>query len=357
MTEFRSFVDRVVRPNAEDFDRAGEIPAWVLEEVSAAGYWGAVLDGDMVRFGALHEEIGRGCSSLRSLLTVHSMVSYAVDRWGTAAAREKWLPQLASGRVLGGFCLTEAEAGSDCAALVATAVPHEGGYRINARKKWTTGGQIAGLLLVFARTERGLSAFVVPGDAPGVKRTPIGDVLGTRASMMADIELVDCEVGADSLVGAEGMGLAVITGALDIGRYSVACGSVGITQACLEAVTAHCTERVQGGSVLAEHQLVQKMITEMAVNVRAARLLCVEAGESKDRGDPETIIATCVAKYFASTTAMRAAGDAVQLHGAVGCADGHPVSRYFRDAKVMEIIEGSTQIQELLIARDALRGR
>ena len=357
---FRTFVDEFVTPNAAGYDGSGAIPPEVLDAVSAAGLWAAVLPEarggtgtGMVDFGVLHEEIGRGCSSLRSMLTVHSMVLHALDRWGTSSLRERWLEPMISGQVLGGFCLTEPDAGSDIAALRTTARRSGTGYRIDGLKQWTTGGQRAGVLLTFARTQRGISVFLVDGSDPCVSREPVDDMLGTRASMLAHVRFEGCHVGADALIGTDGAGLGLAAGLLDIGRYSVACGSVGIIQACLEASVRHAATRAQGGGPLRQHQLIQQMITKMAVDAQAARLLCEYAGYLKDAGDPATLAATCHAKYFASAAAMRAASDAVQIQGATGCGPRADVARYFRDAKVMEIIEGSTQILELLIADDA----
>jgi len=357
---FRGFVDEFVTPSAAAYDSSGTIPPEVLDAVSAAGLWATVLPRarggtgtGMADFGVLHEEVGRGCSSLRSMLTVHSMVLHALDRWGTPSLRERWLEPMVSGQVLGGFCLTEPDAGSDIAALRTTARRSGAGYQIDGLKQWTTGGQRAGLLLTFARTERGISVFLVDGSDPGVSRQPVEGMLGTRASMLAHVRFEGCRVDADTLIGAEGAGLGLAAGLLDIGRYSVACGSVGIIQACLEASVRHAAARTQGGAQLRQHQLIQQLITKMAVDAQAARLLCEHAGRLKDAGDPATLAATCHAKYFASAAAMRAASDAVQIQGAAGCGPEADVARYFRDAKVMEIIEGSTQILELLIADDA----
>lgn len=360
-SRYRAFVDEFVTPSAASYDTSGTIPPQLLDAASAAGLWAAVLPEarggtgtGMADFGILHEEIGRGCSSLRSLLTVHSMVLHALDRWGAPSLRERWLEPMITGRALGGFCLTEPDAGSDIAALRTTARRSGTGYLIDGLKQWTTGGQGARILLTFARTERGISVFLVDGSDPGVTRQPVEGMLGTRASMLAHIRFEGCGVGADALVGVEGAGLGLAAGLLDIGRYSVACGSVGIIQACLEASVRHAARRTQGGGEkLRQHQLIQQLITKMAVDAQAARLLCEHAGSLKDAGDPATLAITCHAKYFASTAAMRAASDAVQIQGAAGCAPGADVARYFRDAKVMEIIEGSTQILELLIANDA----
>lgn len=351
----RAFVDTELAPHADAFDRDEAIPERLLRSVAEHGWWGAVRTGSMVEFAALHEEIGRGCSSLRSLLTVHSMALYAVDRWGGTALRERWLTELTAGTALGAFCLTEAAAGSDFTAVQASARPApDGGWLLDGHKKWVTGGERADVLLVFARTGRGVSAFLVPADAPGVERTPVRGLLGTRAALTAEIRFTGARLPAESLLGAEGMGTAIATGVLDIGRHSVASGSTGIIAAALEGSVRHAASRRQGGALLGEHQLIQRLITRMAVDLRAARALCRDAGALKDAGDPATLTETCAAKYFASTAAMRAAADAVQIHGAVGCGEGHPANRWFRDAKIMEIIEGSSQIQEILIAQHAL---
>lgn len=350
----RSFVETELIPRADEFDQAEEIPEWVLRKCAELGLWGAVRS-PMVPFGVLHEEIGRGCSSLRSLLTVHSMALFALNRWGGAASREQWLDAMTAGTSLGAFCLTEPTAGSDITAVRSTARPApDGGWLLDGHKKWVTGGERADVLLVFARTERGLSAFLVPAATPGVRRTPVRGLLGTRAALTAEIRFDGCALPATALLGAEGMGTAIAAGVLDIGRYSVASGSVGILQACLDASVRHASTRRQGGALLGEHQLIQKMITAMAVDLRAARALCREAGRLKEAGDPATLMETCVAKYLASTAAMRAASDTVQIHGAAGCSTEAPVNRYLRDAKIMEIIEGSSQIQEVLIAQHAL---
>ncbi|QKV67615.1 acyl-CoA dehydrogenase family protein [Streptomyces harbinensis] len=351
----RAFVDTELIPHADAFDRDEAIPEWLLGSVAEHGWWGAVRTGSMVEFAALHEEIGRGCSSLRSLLTVHSMALYAVDRWGADALRERWLEPLTAGTALGAFCLTESAAGSDFTAVEASARPAPGGgWLLDGHKKWVTGGERAEVFLVFARTGRGVSAFLVEAGAPGVSRTPVRGLLGTRAALTAEVRFEGARLPAAALLGAEGMGTAIATGVLDIGRHSVAAGSTGIIAAALDGSVRHAAGRRQGGALLGEHQLIQRLITRMAVDLRAARALCRDAGALKDAGDPATLMATCAAKYFASTAAMRAATDAVQIHGAVGCSDGHPANRLFRDAKIMEIIEGSSQIQEILIAQHAL---
>jgi alkylation response protein AidB-like acyl-CoA dehydrogenase len=360
----RAFVDTHIMPVADAYDRRGAVPEELQERIGEAGLWAPFLpaewggqDLDLVTLGQVHEEVGRGCSSVRSLLTVHTMLTWALLRWGSPAQIEQWAPSLADGRVRGAFCLSEpAGGGSDTAGIRTTAVEHGGGWRLNGRKKWITGGQRADLFLVFARTETSVIALLVPRRSPGVRVIPLDDVLGTRASLIAELEFDDVRLGPDALLGpssfASGM---VLSGTLDLGRFSVASGSVGIVQACLEASAFYTAQRTVGGSKLRELQLIRAKLTDMVTDVRAARLLCHQAGVLKDAGDPATIMATWVAKYFASTAAARHSTEAVQIHGANGMSAEFPVARLYRDAKVMEIIEGSNEIQRITIADEAYR--
>ncbi|MFL6125196.1 acyl-CoA dehydrogenase family protein [Actinophytocola sp.] len=362
---FRAFVDAEVLPRAARFDATECVPRDVLDKAAAVAAWAALIpagaggaDLDMRSLAVQHEEVGRGCSSLRSLLTVHSMVSWAVVRWGGEPQLSRWLPVLADGSVLGAFCLTESQAGSDAAAITTSASRGGGDWVLDGRKMWITGGQVAGLFLVFARTGAGMAAFLVPRDAPGLRITPVGSLLGTRASMVAHLDFEDCRIPGDALLGPDGFALhTVLPGTLDIGRLSVAAGCVGILQACLDASVSYSAGRRQGGTELSEHQLVRRMVTDMATSAAAARLLCERAASLRDSGDPEATTATFMAKYFASTAASRAASDAVQIHGAAGCAPDATVARLYRDAKVMEIIEGSSEVQQVYIADAIYRGR
>jgi alkylation response protein AidB-like acyl-CoA dehydrogenase len=356
----RCLTDHIL-PAADRFDREGRVPEEMLERIGQAGLWAPFLpasvggtDLPFVELGRVHEEIGRGCSSIRSLLTVQTMVAWTVNRWGTETQRERWLPGLASGAVLGAVAITEPGAGSDTANLSATARRDADGWHLTATKKWITGGQRADVFLVYARTARGLAPFLVPRDAPGVETEPIDDVLGTRASMLATVSLRDARVGPDAMVGTDSFFSGMIlTGMLDIGRFSVAAGSLGIIQACLDASTSYAATRTVGGTTLQECQLIQQKISDMITDAAAARLLVEQAGRLKDAGDPQTIIATWIAKYFASTAAARHASAAVQIHGANGCGPDFPVARLYRDAKIAEIIEGSTEIQQITIAGSA----
>lgn len=356
--EFRAFVDEEVMPHANRYDQEERTPPALIEKLAQKGYLGAVLPRvvggkgmDMITYGLLNEEIGRGCSSLRSLLTVHCMVAYALSKWGNKSQKEYWLPKLATGEIVAAFALSEPNVGSDAKSVETTATLSGDSYVLNGQKKWITYGQIADVFLVFAQCAGKPSAFLVEKNSPGLSIQPISGMLGVRASMLAELEFRDCRIPQENLVGRLGFGFSyVASSALDYGRYSVAWGSVGIAQACLEACIQYTSQRKQFGVYLKEHQLIRQKITEMIANVKAARLLCYQAGYLKEIGEPNSIIETSIAKYFASTTATKVANDAVQIHGANGCTSEYSVARYLRDAKIMEIIEGSTQIQQITIA-------
>jgi alkylation response protein AidB-like acyl-CoA dehydrogenase len=354
----REFVAEWVSPQAGAWDREGRMPAAVIAELRRRGYLGAHLARelggggvDAVTYGLLTEEIGRGCSSLRSLLTVHDMVSEAVRRWGSPHLKSEVLPRLARAELLAALALSEPNVGSDAASVETEAERDGDTFVLSGRKRWITFGMIADLFLVFARCGGQVTAFLVPATAGGLTRQPITTVVGTRASHLAELTFAGCRVPADHLVGRVGFGFShVASTALDHGRYSVAWGAVGIAQACLDACMEYTAKRHQFGKPIAKHQLVQRQLTRMIVDTRAARLLCYLAGYRRSIGAPDAATETLVAKYFASRAASRAANDAVQLHGANGLSQDYPVERYLRDAKVTEIIEGSTQIQEIAIA-------
>jgi alkylation response protein AidB-like acyl-CoA dehydrogenase len=360
---FRAFAEAEIAPHADRFDREERMSPELIRQIAQQGYLGATLPTshggggmDMVTFGLLNEEFGRGCSSVRSLLTVHGMVSHVLLRWGSRQHKQELLPQLAAGELIGAFALSEPNVGSDAKSVETVAEPHGDSYVLNGCKKWITYGQIADIFLVFAQCEDKPTAFLVEANRPGVSVKPINGLLGCRGSMLAEVQFNGCAIPAENLVCRVGFGFShVAATALDLGRYSVACGCVGIGQACLDASLRYSSERRQSGVYLREHQLIQQMITDMIANVQAARLLCHHAGELKDKNDLRAVMDTLIAKYFASTIASRAANDAVQIHGANGYSSDYPVQRYLRDAKAMEIIEGSSQIQQITIAKYGYR--
>lgn len=357
--EIRAFAASEVAPFAEQWDKEERIPAAMPLRLAELGYlctnlpaeWGGKAI-DPIAYGLLTEEVGRACSSVRSLLTVHDMVAHAIQRWGSREQKAHWLPRLVRGETLAAFALSEPNVGSHAGGVETTATPDGDGYVLDGCKRWITFGQIADLFLVFTRCEGKPTAFLVERDRPGVSVTPIQGMFGTRAAMLAEIRLDGCRVPGESTLGRVGFGLShVVAAGLEQGRYSVAWGAVGVAQACLDASLRYASERKQFGVPLAEHQLIRAMITDMITNVRAGRLLCCRAGYMRQIGDPSAQAEVMVAKYYCARMAAQVATDAVQIHGAVGCSADSPVSRHLRDAKILEIIEGSNQIQQIAIPR------
>jgi glutaryl-CoA dehydrogenase (non-decarboxylating) len=362
--EFRAFVDEEIVPHADRFCQEESIPRALIARLAEKGYWNATLPQeyggagmDMLTYGLLTEEIGRGSADVRNLVGVQGMVSAAVAKWGSKEQKAQWLPRMASGEIVAAFALTEPDVGSDAKSIETVATPLGETTVLSGKKKWISFGQNADLFLVFAQCEGKVTAYLVERGTPGFSTKPITGLLGLQASMLAELYFDECRIPSTNLVGRIGFGLShVASYGLSHGRYSTAWGCVGLAQACLEASLSYTSKRRQFGALLKEHQLIQQMIADMVANLAAARLLCYRAGRLMDRGDLAAVMGISIAKYFASTTAYKAASDAVQVHGANGCGPDYPVQRYLRDAKVLEIVEGSTQVQQLIIARHAYDG-
>nr|WP_154958162.1 acyl-CoA dehydrogenase family protein [Paenibacillus xylanexedens] len=360
---FHSFVDQEIIPFADEFDKHQQIPRSLIQSFAQEGYLGAIVPSefggmelDAYLLGKLAEELGRGCSSLRSLLTVHGMVAMAITKWGTTEQKQQWLPTLADGSSIGAFALSEPSAGSDIKAIQTTASYSDGKYLLNGTKKWITFGQIADIFLLFAKLNGEITAFLVPRNTKGLHLKPIYNMLGTRASMLAEIELKECEIPAANIVGRVGAGGTYIAPfCLDFGRYTIAWGCVGIAQACLDASLQYVNERIQFDVRLIDNQLIKKMLTEMLTDVKAARFYCNHVAQLKKDHSPDAFLVAWEAKYAASKAAVRVSNHALQIHGAYGCSGESSLSRYMRDARVMEIIEGTSQISELIIAEHAFQ--
>jgi glutaryl-CoA dehydrogenase (non-decarboxylating) len=359
MNDARHFVESEIIPHADRFDAEGKLPRALIDAMAARGWLGASIapafgggGWDPLALGRLHAEVGRGCASTRSLLTVQTMVATALQRWASESLRGEVLPLLARGAKLAAFSLSEAAAGSDAKALATRACRVDEDYVLDGEKRWVSFGQEADVILLFARLDGAMAAFLVDGDTPGLVRRPVTGLLGLRASQLASIELRGCRVPGARRIGGGDLPLSPVAGAaLDIGRYSLAWGCVGLAEACLEATVNHTRTRQQFGKRLLDHPLVARQVVQMVANTRAARLLCEQAGERRAAGAEDAVWTTQIAKYFAATTAFAAASAAVQLHGAAGCVVGSGVERHLRDAKILEIVEGSTEIHELMIAR------
>jgi alkylation response protein AidB-like acyl-CoA dehydrogenase len=360
------WVDEVVVPPALENDRAERFPTEALDGLKRDGWIGLSIPeqyggggADPMSYVLLIEELGRGDGNVRSIVSVHlGLVAGSVNRWGSEEQKQQWLPRMATGEVLGCFCLTEPDHGSDPANMQAKAVRDGDDYRISGRKMFITNGGIAGVALVLARTggpgARGISAFLVPTDTPGFTATKIHGKLGLRSCDTAEIALDDVVVPADAMLGPEGSGLRVALSALDDGRMSLGASCTGLAQSALDSMVSYSGQRQQFGRPIAGFQLVQEMIADTAVEVEAARLLAWRCADLKTRGESYTVAAS-MAKYFASETAVRAANNAVQVHGGYGYIDEFIVGKLLRDARVTTLYEGTSQIQKLLIGR-ALTG-
>lgn len=361
----REFCDREILPRVRDNDREGRFDRELARKMGELGYLGAPVAEryggrslDYLSYGLIVEQIGRADSSARTVVSVQtSLVCGSIERWGTEEQKRRWLPRLCSGEALGCFALTEPETGSDVASLRTRATRTGSGWSISGSKQWISLGNYAELALVFAQTDpeqrhRGIACFLVPTASEGYSAQPIHGKLGLRASDTAEIALDQIEVPGDAILGEVGDGFKIAMSALDSGRYSVAAGCVGICDGCVDASVSYATERRQFGVPIARFQLVQELIAEMIVKRDAARMLVWRAGDLKDRGLPSTV-ETSIAKLYATESAVECANAAIQVHGGAGYVDDHPVERYLRDARVTTLYEGTSQIQKLIIGRDA----
>ncbi|MEU2545837.1 acyl-CoA dehydrogenase family protein [Streptomyces roseolus] len=357
------FVAREVAPHAVAWDRAEEVDRGIVKKLGAVGFLGLTIPeeyggsgGDHLAYCLVTEELGRGDSSVRGIVSVSlGLVAKTLASWGTEEQKRAWLPRLASGEALGCFGLTEPGTGSDAGNLRTRAVRDGGDYVIDGSKMFITNGTWADVVLLFARTNdapghRGVSAFLVPADAPGLTRRAVHGKLGLRGQATAELVLEGVRVPASAMLGPEGKGFAVAMSALAKGRMSVAAGCVGIAQAALDAAVRYAGEREQFGKPIASYQLVQELLSDIAVDVDAARLLTWRVADLVDRGE-DFATAASKAKLYASEAAVRCANNALQVFGGYGYIDEYPVGKLLRDARVMTLYEGTSQIQKLIIGR------
>ena len=361
----RDFADREIAPGARERDRTETFPADVLAKMAPLGLLGGPVPEkyggiglDFVSHALVTEEVGRADSSVRTTLSVQiSLVELTILKFGTEAQKRDLLPRLCRGEILGCFGLTEPEVGSDATKLRATARRDGTDWVIKGRKTWISNGSRSKLALVFANADpakgyKGITAFLIDRERSPYGSQPLHHKLGLRSSDSSELILDDVRVPGDAVLGEIGDGFKIAMTALDAGRYSVAAGAVGIGQACIDASVTYATQRKTFGKPIAGHQLVQELIADMVVETEAARLLVWRAGDLKDKGRPNTR-ETSLAKLFASEAAQRAADGAIQIHGGYGFSDEFPVERYWRDARVNRLYEGTTQIQKLIIGRFA----
>ena len=359
----REFTDSEIVERSRENARNHHFDLEIVSKIAAQGYLGAIVPQqyggaglDYESYGLIVEEIGRGDSAVRTVISVQSsLVCSAILKWGTEEQKQHFLPRLCSGEWLGCFGLTEPDTGSDAANQRTRATRTDSGWVINGAKMWISMGNYARVALIFAQTDpslghKGLGCFLVDTDQAGFKPQPIEHKMGLHASDTASIALEDVEVPEDGLLGEVGDGFKVAMSALDSGRYSVAAGCVGICQGCVDESVKYAVEREQFGRPIASFQLIQAMIADMVLKTEASRMLVWRAGWLKDMGRPNTL-ETSVAKLHATEAAVECANTAIQVHGGAGYVDDHPVERYFRDVRVTTLYEGTSQIQKLIIGR------
>ncbi|MGZ4187186.1 MAG: acyl-CoA dehydrogenase family protein [Solirubrobacteraceae bacterium] len=363
----RDFTDKEIVDRARENDRNEHFDLELVSKIAAQGYLGAIVpreyggaELDYLTYGLVVEEVGRGCSAMRTVISVQtSLVCSAFLRWGTEEQKQHYLPKLCTGEWLGCFGLTEPDTGSDAANQKTRARKTDSGRVINGSKMFISLGNHAKVALIFAQTDpekahRGVACFLVDTDQPGFKPQEIHHKMGLRGSDTAEIALDDVECRDEDLLGEVGDGFKIAMSSLDSGRYSVAAGCVGICQGCLDASVQYSKDRVQFGRPIASFQLVQEMLADIKLQTDAARMLVWRAGHLKDTGKPNTT-ETSIAKLFATEAAVHCANVAIQVHGGSGYVDDYPVERYFRDVRVTTLYEGTSQIQKLIIGR-ALTG-
>ena len=360
----RDFCDAEVAPRARELDRAEAFPDELLPKLFEVGFLGGPIPEeyggmglDYLSYGLVVEELGRTDPSIRSLVSVNvGLTALTILRWGTEEQKREWLPRLCR-EGLGAFGLTEPGAGSDPSSMTTGASRDGDDWIINGAKMFITNGSRGIVTIVFARTEpvgsgrgHGITAFLVPQDAPGYEGVPIKGKLGLRAGDTAEVVLRDVRVPDSARLGEVGDGLKIALSALDSGRYSLAAGATGICQAALEAAVRYADERIQFGRKISSFQLVQELLAEIYLDLEAARALYWKVAWKHMKGERHTIESS-VAKTFCSEAAVRCADRAVQVHGGYGYVDEYPVAKLLRDARVLTLYEGTSQVQRLLLGR------
>ena len=359
----RAFLEKEAVPHRTEWDRRESVDLAIIPKMAELGFFGLTipeeyggLGGDYLTYVLGMEELGRADSALRGIVSVsNGLVGKSILGFGSEEQKHEWLPRIADATSLGCFGLTEPGTGSDAGNLTSRAVKDGSDYLITGQKLFITNGTWADVALVFARTggdgPRGVSAFLVPTDAEGFEAREIKGKLGLRGQATAELFLDDVRVPASALLGEEGQGFKIAMTTLDKGRVSVAAGCVGLVQACLESAVEYATGRTQFGRPIAGFQLVQDLIADISLDADAARLLVWRCADLIERGEPFGRIAASKAKLFASEAAVRAANGCIQVHGGAGYVDDYPAEKFLRDARVMTLYEGTSQIQKLLIGR------
>ncbi len=363
----RQFAKAELEPKAAEFDKTGEFPTENIKKLAELGLMGMVVPEkyggagfDFVSLAVAVEEISRGCGSTGVIVAVNnSLAAWTTYNFGTEEQREKFVRPMANGKKLGAFALTESNVGSDPAGLETTAKLDGDHYILNGSKRFITNGGVGDIFLVFATTDKakghkGIIGLIVEKEAPGFSIGKHEDLMGLRATANCELIFEDCKVPKANLLGKEGEGFKIALSALDVSRIDIGAQAVGIAQAALDKSIQYAKERKQFGRPIAEFEMIQAKFAEMAMKIQAARLLTYYAAYQKDKGATRFSLESAMAKLFAATTAVEVTKEAVQIFGGYGYTKDYPVERYFRDAKCMEIYEGTSEIQRIVIARSIL---
>ena len=359
----RDFAREQLAPHAGRWDKEGWIPDAIVAQMGELGLLGMVVPeewggtfSDYTSYAIAIEEVSAGCAATGGLMSVHNSVGCGpILAWGSEAQKKAWLPDLAAGRKIGCFCLTEPQAGSEANNLKTRAVLKDGRWVLDGNKQFVTSGKRAKVAIVFAVTDpdlgkKGLSAFIVPTDTPGFNVQRTENKMGIRASDTCAIALEACAIPEENLLGPRGKGLAIALSNLEGGRIGIAAQALGIARAAFEAALAYAKERTQFGKKIIEHQSIANMLADMHTRLNAARLLLLHAARMRDEGLP-CLSEASQAKLYASETAEWVCSKAIQIHGGYGYLEDYPVERHYRDARITQIYEGTSEVQRMLIAR------
>jgi butyryl-CoA dehydrogenase len=366
--QVRKFAESELAPSAPEIDKSGEFPWDNIKKMAKLGLLGIIVSEeyggsafDFVSLAIAIEEISRVCASTGVIVAVNnSLTAYPILQFGNEEQKKKYLPLLCSGEKLGAFGITEPNAGSDVVAMESTARLEGDHYILNGTKRFITNAGAAGIFVVFAYTNKdlkhkGISAFIVERDTPGFSLGKHEDLMGIRATANCELIFEDCKIPKENLLGKEGDGFKIAMHTIDVSRIDIGAQAVGIAQGALDEAVKYSKERQAFGQPICNFEMIQSMLAEMVTEIQAARLLVFYAGHCKDKGMARFSKESAMAKYYASDIAVEVVRKAVQIHGGYGYTKDYPVERLYRDAKILELYEGTSEVQKIVIARDLVK--
>lgn len=363
LDDAKNYCDKHIRPYANDFDEDGYIPIKTIKQLAQKSYLSASIPKEYgglgltpLEFGHFIEGFGKACCNIRTLITVNSIVGETILKYGTEFQKNNLLVELSKGNKIAAFALSEPEVGSDAKNIKTTYEKIDDKYILKGKKKWISFGALADYILIIARKEEEITAFLVSSNAKGIEVTETKGMMANRASFLAEINIDNVEVNEDNILGPIGGGFNhIVSYALDYGRYCVAWGGLAVMQECVDSLVTYSRNRRQFGTKIYKNQLIQGMIGDAVTKLHAGRSLCVNAAKLRTEGKEDSIIETSVAKYFTSKAAVDISDKNLQINGAHGFSNKSSASRLYREAKILEIIEGTSQIQQQIIANYGLR--